>query len=107
MEKLYFKLPISLVVIIAVLVFSGEVFATKMARTQLFELLKSADIVAVVLIENSRLTVEAARIADTFIELPKSIKPEKGFSAKNEQASYVWIDLSDIVQYMKNTASEN
>lgn len=49
--------------------------------------------------------VEATRIADSFIELPKLIKHHAGITTKNEVATYIWSDLSEVVKYLENTAT--
>ncbi len=51
--------------------------------------------------------VEAVRIPESYIELPKAIKYEVGSSAKGEQASYVWSELSHISNYLQKKLTDN
>lgn len=44
---------------------------------------------------------EAARISESHIVLPAVIKTETGIRAKNEQASFVWAELSQLVGYLR------
>jgi len=44
--------------------------------------------------------IEAARIAKTYIALPKLLKYETGYTARDEQASFVWSDLNSVAKYL-------
>jgi len=45
--------------------------------------------------------IEAVRVPDSFIALPKGFSFESGVTAKDEVSSFVWVDFKDLSDYLR------
>jgi len=50
--------------------------------------------------------VEAARIAESYIEIPEIIKAKAGNTSIHEQAAYFWSDLNKLITYLDSVKDQ-